>query len=125
MLSKRAKCLLQDFGVAIPQSTGVYLRREVLHRQGLTDHLWKRWLKEYLLLLRSSHEAAPKTPPRLQVGDVVLVHDESLPILWKVARVTELLPGRDNIGRACCLAPGYRIKRPVQKVYLLEAGSTS
>ncbi|KAH7968600.1 hypothetical protein HPB52_009973 [Rhipicephalus sanguineus] len=56
-----------------------------------------------LLLLRSAHEAAPKTPPRLQVGVVVLVHDDSPPIVWKMVRVTELLPGRDNIARACCM----------------------
>ncbi|KAH7943210.1 hypothetical protein HPB52_006522 [Rhipicephalus sanguineus] len=108
-------------------STAVNLRRRVQHRQALTDHLWKRWRKEYLLLLRSAHEAAPKTPPRLQVGDIVMVHDDSPPITWKMARVTELLPGRDNIARACCLrlASGSIIRRPVQKVYLLEAGSTS
>lgn len=127
LLGKRATCLPQDFGAAIPQSTAVNLRRRVQHRQALTDHLWKRWRKEYLLLLRSAHEAAPKTPPRLQVGDIVMVHDDSPPITWKMARVTELLPGGDNIARACCLrlASGSIIRRPVQKVYLLEAGSTS
>ncbi|KAH7943786.1 hypothetical protein HPB52_011737 [Rhipicephalus sanguineus] len=73
-------------------STAVNLRRRVLHRQALKGHLWKRWRKEYLLLLQSAHEAAPKTPPRLQVGDIVLVHDDSPPLMWKMARVTEVLP---------------------------------
>ncbi|KAH7978346.1 hypothetical protein HPB49_005254 [Dermacentor silvarum] len=110
----------------LPQSTSVDLRRRSIHRQALTDHLWKRWRKEYLLLLRSAREATPKLPPRLQVRDVVLVHDDDAPpMLWKLARVTELLPGRDGVGRACCLklASGSVIRRPVQKAYLLEAGS--
>ncbi|KAH7973614.1 hypothetical protein HPB49_003085 [Dermacentor silvarum] len=39
-----------------------------------------------------------------EVGDFVLVHDDdSPPLLWKLARVTEQLPGRDGVARACCL----------------------
>ncbi|KAH7970687.1 hypothetical protein HPB49_014292 [Dermacentor silvarum] len=80
----------------------------------------------YLLLLCSVHEATSKLLPRLQVGDVALVHDvDSPPILWKVARVAELLPGRDGVARAFYLKPASDsvIRCPVQRVYLLEAGS--
>ncbi|KAH7963889.1 hypothetical protein HPB52_023762 [Rhipicephalus sanguineus] len=74
--------------------------------------------KEYLLLLRSAHEAAPKTPPRLQVGDIVLVHHDSPPITWKMARVTELLPSRDNIARACCLRKFTSSKQAARHKYV-------
>ncbi|KAH7950215.1 hypothetical protein HPB49_021038 [Dermacentor silvarum] len=91
-------CLPQELGATLPQSTRVDLRRRRMHQQALTDHRWKRWRKKYSLLLRSAPENTPKLSPRLQVGDAVLVHDDdSPPILWKLARVTELLPGRDGI----------------------------
>ncbi|KAH7968378.1 hypothetical protein HPB52_007990 [Rhipicephalus sanguineus] len=56
--------------------SGVQTPRRAKSKPWFNDHTWKRWRKEYLLLLRSAHEAASKTPPRLQVGDVVLVHDD-------------------------------------------------
>ncbi|KAH7977362.1 hypothetical protein HPB49_000946 [Dermacentor silvarum] len=118
---KRATCLPQELGATLSQSTSIDLRRRSMHRPALSDHLWKRWRKEYLLPLCSALEATPKLPPRLQVGDIVLVPDnDSPPILWKLTRVTELLPGR-----ACCLklASGSVIWRPVQKSTFFEAGS--
>ncbi|KAH7950022.1 hypothetical protein HPB49_018692 [Dermacentor silvarum] len=41
--------------------------------------------------------------------------DNTLPMLWKLARVTELLPVHDGIVRACCLKlpSGSAIRRPV------------
>ncbi|KAH7948841.1 hypothetical protein HPB49_002786 [Dermacentor silvarum] len=81
-----------------------------------------------MLLLRSAPEATPKLPPRLQVFDVVLVHDDdSPPILWRMARVTELLPGRDSVARGCCLklASGSMIKRPVQRFAFVKPAAFS
>ncbi|KAH7978649.1 hypothetical protein HPB49_006284 [Dermacentor silvarum] len=96
--------LASTMGVTLAQSTSINLRLRSMHRQALADHLWKRWWKEYLLVLRSANKATPKLRPRLQVGDVVLVRDDdSQPILSKLTRVTELLPGRDGIARARCL----------------------
>ncbi|KAH9377972.1 hypothetical protein HPB48_015084 [Haemaphysalis longicornis] len=49
------------------------LRRRLNQRGQFVSQLWKRWRKEYLLLLRSPHDALPAFPSRLQVGDVVIV----------------------------------------------------
>ncbi|KAH7974808.1 hypothetical protein HPB49_019796 [Dermacentor silvarum] len=126
LLGKRATCLPQHLGATQLQLTSVDLRRRSIQWQALTAHLWKRWRKGYFLFLLAAHEETPKLPRRLQVGDVVLVHpDDSPPIPWKLAQVMELLPGLDGVARACCLklASGSVIRRPVQKVYLLETGS--
>ena len=42
------------------------------------EHVWKRWLKEYILSLREYHRAnqVPVQPPR--VGQLVLVVDNSI-----------------------------------------------
>ncbi|KAH9365058.1 hypothetical protein HPB48_016404 [Haemaphysalis longicornis] len=61
-------------------------------------HLWRRWRREYLLLLRSAHKAASPPEPEVQIGDVVVIQDDaSSPTLWKLGRVLETLPGRDGV----------------------------
>ncbi|KAH7949414.1 hypothetical protein HPB49_009402 [Dermacentor silvarum] len=126
LLGKRATCLPQQSGAALPRATSIDLRRQSRHRQALADPLWKGWCKEYLLILCSAQEVTPKLLPQLQVGDVVLVRDDdSPPILWKLTRVMELLPGRDGVARACCLksVSGSVISRLVQAVTFREARS--
>ncbi|KAH7934354.1 hypothetical protein HPB49_025067 [Dermacentor silvarum] len=78
------------------------------------------------LLTWQTCNATPKLPPRLHVRDIVLLYDDdSPPVLWKRSRATEVLPGRNDVARACCLklASSSVIRRPVQKGYLIEAGS--
>lgn len=53
--------------------------RRASYLQRLMDHLWSRWIREYIPALTESHglklDSAGQT---VQIGDIVRVHDESL-----------------------------------------------
>ncbi|GFQ69720.1 integrase catalytic domain-containing protein [Trichonephila clavata] len=62
----------------------------------MTQHFWKRWSSEYLTLLqsRSKWRIFQKN---LDIGDLVLIkHDNSPPLQWKLGKVTETFPGKDG-----------------------------
>ncbi|GFR10769.1 integrase catalytic domain-containing protein [Trichonephila clavata] len=62
----------------------------------MTQHFWKRWSSEYLTLLqsRSKWRIFQKN---LDIGDLVLIkHDNSPPLQWKLEKVTETFPGKDG-----------------------------
>ncbi|GFS96396.1 integrase catalytic domain-containing protein [Trichonephila clavipes] len=62
----------------------------------MTQHFWNRWSSEYLTLLqsRSKWRIVQKN---LYIGDLVLIkHDNSPPLQWKLGKVTETFPGKDG-----------------------------
>ena len=62
----------------------------------------------------------------IKVGDVVLVHDESPRIRWKMAVVEELTIGRDGLVRAASIRTSNgKTNRPIVKLYPLEVNSLS
>jgi hypothetical protein len=64
--------------------------------QVLTDHFWRRWLKEYLPTLTVASKWTSEKP-NLKPDDVVLVVDRNAPRgHWPLARVLEVFPGRDG-----------------------------
>ncbi|KMQ83668.1 hypothetical protein RF55_19391, partial [Lasius niger] len=64
--------------------------------QRLLQQFWSRWSREFLSRLQQR----PKwrtTKPNLAVGELVLIKNELLPPLrWKLARVIEVHPGKDD-----------------------------
>ena len=55
-------------------------RARYLQRQRLMDHLWNRWRRENIPALRESHRLKLDSGGQtVQIGDIVSVHDESLP----------------------------------------------
>ncbi|XP_033240037.1 uncharacterized protein [Drosophila pseudoobscura] len=86
----------------------------------LQQLFWSRWKEEYITSLqqRSKWRTAK---PSLAVADLVLVKDENLPPMkWPLARVVELLPGRDGVSRVAVLKTSSGIiKRSVNKLCLL------
>lgn len=70
------------------------------HLQQMMQHFWDRWSNEYLrgLINRSKWT---KINQNIRVGDLVVLKDENLPLLkWKLARVTETFPGKDEMVRS-------------------------
>lgn len=63
----------------------------------LLDHFSSRWRREYLTLLREFHNSSGDNRQSVQVGDVVLVHDESPRINWRLSIIKDLIVGRDNL----------------------------
>ncbi|XP_077550625.1 uncharacterized protein LOC144163775 [Haemaphysalis longicornis] len=85
---RRTTSLPQRLGLNEPTSASGEIQRRARHRRAIMAHLWRRWRRECLLLLRSAHEAAAPPGPEVQIGDVVVIQDDaSSPMLWKLGRV--------------------------------------
>jgi len=85
----------------------------------------KRWCHEYLTSLREYHKASGNNNQCTRVGDVVIVHDGTPRIAWKLAVVTELITGKDGLIRAATIRTAHGITtRPVTKLYPLELNET-
>ena len=61
-------------------STREIVTRRARYLQRLMDHLWNRWRREYIPALRESQRLKLDSGGQtVQIGDIVSVHDESLP----------------------------------------------
>lgn len=88
--------------------------------QQLATHFWRRWSREYLHQLQQRQKWA--TPTRdIEVGDVVLVHDETLVSnRWRIGRVTHTHPGADGHVRVVSVKTSNgSLKRSIVRVSVL------
>lgn len=84
---------------------------------------WSRWFKEYLNELRNFSSNKAKRTDLLKKDRIVLLGERQRPRqLWTLARIEELIEGRDGIVRSCYLRLpcGATVKRPVQLLHPLE-----
>lgn len=81
------------------------------------QQFWKRWNIEYLSRLQQRPKWC-KLQKDLQPGDLVLVKDERLPPLrWRLGRITNIYPGKDNHIRVVDLRTSIgNLKRPITKL---------
>ena len=64
-------------------------RKRCRQAQFLTDHFWKRWLREYVPSL-TERRKWKRSQPNVKPGDVVLVIDENAPrCQWNLGRVPQ------------------------------------
>ena len=100
-----------------------HVTRAWRHQRRVSEHLIRRWTKEYVAALRAwsvSPRGRPKRMPA--VSDVVLVHGEGPRSRWPLARVLRLIPGSDGQPRAAHIEMrGIKIRRPLSKLFHLEA----
>ena len=106
------------------------LTRRMRHLSNILNHFWKRWRTEYLAELRESHKhllGKSRGNPQISVGDMVIVHDDSLPrSFWKLGRVRDLIVGRDGRTRGATVTVANKerrlttLNRPLQLLYPLE-----
>lgn len=96
-------------------------------RQRLHAEFTGRWRKEYLLSLSPSLKwTRPGQEPR--IGEVVLLGDKPVSrILWPLAVIKELHPGRDGKTRTVTLktADGQVWRRDLRLLYRLEEQQTT
>ena len=109
------------------------LNRRMKHLNNTLNHFWRRWRDEYLVGLRESHrqnkkEASSQSP--ISAGNVVVVHDESLPRgFWKLAKVESVITGQDGKVRGATIRLPTKnrqptlLRRPLQLLYPLEVHS--
>lgn len=97
------------------------LRKQWRIAQGLKNHFWKRFIKEYLPTLTRREKWCNRTEP-LKVGDLVLVCDVDAPRSeWIKARVEEILTANDGQVRSAVVKTnGRSFKRPASKLAVLD-----
>lgn len=90
--------------------------------QALADQFWCRWLKEYLPNLIPRPGSPSK--PNIQLGDLVIVADPTLPRnTWPRGVVTSVHPGPDGVVRNTEVkTKGGIFRRPASKLVVI--GST-
>ena len=96
------------------------------YMQTVLSHFWDGWSREYLTSLRE-FEINRKNKRNINIpeeNDVVIVKEEKMPRQrWRLARITELIKGRDGQVRGAKVKIGksrHIIERPVNKLYPIE-----
>ncbi|KAL0829582.1 hypothetical protein ABMA28_003093 [Loxostege sticticalis] len=75
------------------------LRKRYQRLEGIRQHFWHRWSKEYLAELQQRTKWRSNTT-LLKVGDLVLLAEDNAPPLnWRMGRVVRLFPGPDGVSR--------------------------
>ena len=115
-----------------PISTRDSVSRRARYLQSLMNHLWNRWRREYLPALREAHRLKGASPSEVvHKGDVVSIHDESLPrTLWRTGVVHDLIKGADEkiwgaVVRVVDKGRTSFLRRPVQRLFPFEIRSDS
>ena len=103
------------------------VNKRVRHLQTILEHFWNRWRREYLLELRENHRYhSHGRVDTVSIGDVVIIHEDTPRGLWRLGVIERKLIGRDNEIRGAVVrvksgqGPSSFLKRPIQKLYLLE-----
>lgn len=90
--------------------------------QFLTDHFWKRFLKEYIPTITTRSKWKENKRRCLKVNDMVLIADHPSPRgRWPLAKITKVFPGKDGqvrVAEVQTLRGNFR--RPASKLYLLD-----
>ncbi|GFT76988.1 integrase catalytic domain-containing protein [Trichonephila clavipes] len=99
------------------------LNKRIKYRSKLLKDLRQRFRNEYLSQLIQKHNEKESRDP--QIGEVVLVGDDNKKrLFWALAKIIELIPGRDGKIRTVRLKTQHgKILRPIQRIYPLEIRS--
>ena len=117
--------LIGDSLAAVPHPDLQYVHESRLkqydHLQQMFQHFWQRWQTEYLSQLQQRNKWAPSKADHLVPGAMVIVRDDKLPPMqWKMGRVTEVHPGRDNITRVATIRLADSMTtQAASKIYVL------
>ena len=106
---KKMRPFQESFGYSeLPGKNDAKVRWE--HRSKVMDHFHDLWRKQYRLSLQQRRKwTTPK--PDIKVGDIVVLHQKLMKRgYWPLARVVEILPGRDQTVRRLRLAVPRRDK---------------
>ena len=103
-----------DFGETEVQSR---TKKQVV----LIQHFWTRWRRKNLTGLREFHQSNAPNVQTVKPGAMVLAHDDTLCINWRLAVVEDTIAGEDGLVRAANIRTSTgRTNRPIAKLYPLE-----
>ena len=97
------------------------LRRRARAQALIVKHFWTRWKREYLTALRETHNVTGNNEQRVKIGDVVLVHDDTPRIKWRLAVIEGVNKGADGLIRSADIRTTTgKTNRPIARLYPLE-----
>lgn len=101
-------------------------RKRWRQAQVVANHIWSRWLREYLPGLITRKKWTQPTV-NVKVGDLVLVVDRAVSRgFWPLGRIVKVFPGLDSIVRSADVKTKFGVmRRPVTKLAVLEECSTN
>ncbi|XP_055614781.1 uncharacterized protein LOC129761103 [Toxorhynchites rutilus septentrionalis] len=89
--------------------------------QDQLDIFWKRWLKEYLPVIRRQPKWFEEAAKEITEGDLVLITNEGKRSEWIRGRVERAVRGSDGrVRQAIMRTAGGLVHRPVTKIALLD-----
>jgi hypothetical protein len=104
--------------VTIPQG-GITLGKSFRRTQELQRRFWERFKLEVMPKMRKPHYQG-ETNLSLEVGDVVIVVDDSISSKYVLGIVTEVFPSQDGIARSALVSvKGKILKRSLTKLIRL------
>lgn len=88
--------------------------------QRVVQDFWRRWHHEYLNSLQVRGKWLKQSKP-IKEGELVIIKDDCLPPLqWRLARVTKVFPGKDDVVRVAEVKTSTSVLvRPVVKLFPL------
>ena len=113
-------------------STYNSLTKKLKHHRYLLGQFTRQWRNEYLTSLReqvAKNSSVRDINANIKVGDIVILKNDSVSrAFWKLAKVEQLLPGRDGKVRAAEVSvprgtnsnSTQRLRRPIQHLIPTE-----
>ena len=112
-------------------STYNSLTKRFKHHRHLLSQFTRRWRNEYLTSLREQFargSSGRDVYAKFKVGDVIVKNNSVAQAFWKLAKIDELLPGRDGTVRAAIVTvprgtssnSNQRLGRPIQHLIPTE-----
>ncbi|CAB3980680.1 RNA-directed DNA polymerase from mobile element jockey [Paramuricea clavata] len=109
----------EDFQVDLSTND---LNKRVRYLNDIIQHFWRRWRNEYLIPKQTVEKSS------VEVGDIVLVHDENHPrSFWRIGRIKELVNSTaDGKSRGAVVQVMSKkgkvttLRRPLQLLYPME-----
>lgn len=119
--------LIGDTAASIPSLPGrgrnVSLTTLWKKVESARNQFWHRWRLEYLGQIQTKTKWKIDKP-NVKEGDLVLLKDPSPPLVWKLGRIIQCFPGRDNRVRVIKIRTTNGIfTRPITSVCLLPTDS--
>ena len=121
------------YGYALPiigdhdeESEDVVFTKRIKYLESKKNHVWTRWMKEYLLSLREYHRLNTTVVKAPRLGQLVLIVDNSVGKRhWQLGKVSRHLRSKDDAIRAVKIQIStqgkvYEIERPLQGICPLE-----
>ena len=108
-----------DFGDATD------LQKRARIQASIVKQFWIRWKREYLTALRETHKVTGNNEQKVKIGDVVLVHDDTPRMKWKLAVIEGVNKGADGLIRSADIRTATgKTNRPIARLYPLEVAAS-